>query len=108
MSRPKPKTIRKIELMYRVFGKCEGHTCGECNNFCSGRYHDKIVRKCEVYGLTHSEASDWAKRWTACGKFNQEYTGRPIIEMVKHNSSKPKEPEPPLEGQVFLEGTEIA
>lgn len=74
--------IRKIDLMHKMFGKCEGHTCGECNNLIEGYYHDKKLRKCTVYGLTHSEASDWAKRYPACGKFNAEYDGTPIIKYV--------------------------
>ena len=59
--------VRKIDLMHRFFGKDEAHTCGECNNLCSYRYRGKTYRKCEIYGVTNSEASDWAKRWTACG-----------------------------------------
>ncbi len=74
--------IRKIVLMHKMFGKCEGHTCGECSNLIEGYYHDKKLRKCLVYGATHSEASDWAKRYVACGKFNTEYDGTPIIKFV--------------------------
>jgi hypothetical protein len=95
---------RKIELMHRCFGSVYGHTCGECSHLCEGRYHDRILRKCEIYGLTHSEASDWAKGWCACGLLNQPYSGRPIMEQVRHNSMKPKETEQPLENQIsFLE-----
>ena len=97
-------TIRKQQLMYKHFGMCNGHLCGECSNLVEGRYHDKILRKCKVYGLTHSEASDWAKRWQACGMFNKPYTGGPIIELVKRSSNKPPQaPEEPLEGQMTLE-----
>ena len=100
-----PGTIRKLELMHRRFGKFDGHRCGECSNLVSGRYHDKILRKCRVYGLTHSEASDWAKRWTACGAFNTEYNGFPIIELVKRGGGPVRAPEEPLENQIsFLEG----
>lgn len=77
---------RKIELMHELFGRIEGHSCGECTNLVCGRYHDRILRKCEVYGLTHSEASDWAKRWEACGLFNREYNGAPVIEIAKRRS----------------------
>lgn len=92
---------RKIKLMHLQFGKAsEKHICGECSNFERYRYHDKLYRKCTVYGVTSSEASDWAKKYEACGMFNQEYTGRPIIELVKHNSSS--EPEPLLNGQIIF------
>lgn len=97
--------IRKQQLMYKEFGMCDGHLCGECSNLVEGRYHDKILRKCKVYGLTHSEASDWAKRWLACGMFNKPYTGGPIIDLVRRGGGKrpPEAPEEPLEGQMSLE-----
>lgn len=95
---------RKIDLMHRCFGKTDGHTCGECSNLVEGRYHDKILRKCKVYGMTHSEATDWAKRWLACGMFNKPYTGGPIMQLVKRSSNRPPQtPEEPLEGQMSWE-----
>lgn len=64
----------KIDLMHQQFGVCDGHACRECRNFVPGDYHGKTLRKCTVYGLTHSEATDWAGRWLACGMFGREYT----------------------------------
>ena len=96
--------VRKVELMHRMFGKNEAHTCGECNNLVEGRYHTRILRKCRIYGLTHSEASDWAKRWTACGKFNCEYSGRPIIDFVRPDRTKPPIQDEPLENQISFFG----
>ena len=96
--------LRKQYLMQKNFGICEGHTCGECSNLVEGRYHDKTLRKCKVYGMTHSEASDWAKRYLACGMFNRAYTGRPIIELVKSGRTKQEEGQRiPLEGQISME-----
>lgn len=94
---------KKIALMHRLFGVETGHTCGECINFISLQYRSKILRKCAVYGLTHSEASDWAKRWTACKMFGNEYSGRPVIEL----RTEKKEPEEPLEGQLDLFGGKL-
>lgn len=96
--------IRKIELMHRQFGKRDGHTCDMCAHLLRERYHDKIYRKCEVYGMTNSEASDWAKRWTACGMFNRAYTGRPIIELVRPQKAADIALDEPLEGQLKMEG----
>ena len=42
--------MRKIALMHRLFGVCEGHACRECRNLVKGRYRDRILTKCEVYG----------------------------------------------------------
>ena len=96
--------LRKIDLMHKFFGICEGHTCGECSNLVEGTYRSKLLRKCKVYGLTHSAASDWAKRYQACGMFNEPYTGRPIIEMVKPVRTNREEAQRiELEGQMKLE-----
>ena len=93
--------LRKIDLMHRHFGKTDGHCCRECSNLTEGNWGHK---KCRVYGNTSSEASDWAKRWQACGMFNKPYTGGPIIQLVKRSSNKPPQaPEEPLEGQMTLE-----
>lgn len=90
--------MKKIDRMHKLFGVCEEHTCKECSNYIRIRYRDKMLRKCQVYGLTHSEASDWAGKWTACGMFNQEYGGRPVIEI---RPEQPQELEP-LENQTCL------
>ena len=96
--------LRKIDLMHRQFGKCDGHTCGECSNLVEGRYHDKILRKCKVYGMTHSEASDWAKRWLACGLFNKHWADKPIIRIVRPTRKDKEEMQnTPVEGQMSME-----
>ena len=96
--------LRKIDLMQKFFGICEGHTCGECSNLVEEPYHGKMYRKCKVYGLTHSAASDWAKRWLACGKFNTPYHGRRIILLVtRARTNKEEAQRIELEGQMKLE-----
>ncbi len=99
------KALRKIALMHREFGKKSGkHTCKECGNFISGYY-----KKCKVYGVSASEATDWANSYEACGMFNKEWTGHPIITLVKRGPTKTKEEEVPLDGQVsFKEENENA
>lgn len=76
-------TVRKIDLMHKMFGRTAGRKCAECKNLIEGTYRDKVYRKCVIYGITSSEATDWAKKYDACGKFNGEYKGRPIVRMVK-------------------------
>lgn len=93
--------LRKIDLMHRIFDKVEGHTCKECSNLVEGEYHDMMLRKCKVYGLTHSAASDWAKSYVACGMFNKEWHDKPIIRLVR---KRPEEVQRmPYEGQMKLE-----
>lgn len=95
--------LRKIALMHRLFGVCEGHACRECGNLVRGRYHDRILTKCKVYGLTHSEASDWAGRWQACGMFNRELNKQPVIREVVPERKQKEADNTPLEGQISLE-----
>lgn len=97
--------VRKIELMHWYFGKAVGHKCKECSNLITGQYHDMTLRKCAVYGLTHSEASDWALKYDACGMFNKKWNGHPIIRLVKGGSSAEAKAiiDEPLEGQMTFE-----
>ena len=93
--------IRKINLMHRIFGVCDGHTCRECSNFVKGKYHNRTLRKCKVYGMTHSEATDWAGRWQACGAFNREIGGKPVMREVRPERREPDNT--PLDGQMMME-----
>ena len=95
--------IRKIDLMHKIFGPAPGHACRECSNLVKGRYHDRILTKCKVYGLTHSEASEWAGRWPACGMFNRAWDKQPIIRQVAPERKQEKVDNTPLEGQISLE-----
>ena len=78
--------IRKIDLMHKYFGKTD-YKCGDCNNLIWYDHHGRNYKKCRIYGLSHSEATDWALRWQSCGKYNQEYTGKEIVKMVKRETS---------------------
>ena len=96
--------IRKIELMHRQFEKLPGHKCAACSNLIEVRVHDMQLRKCKVYGITSSAASDWAQKYEACGMFDKPWDKGPIIRLVKPENAKDIEDEP-LEGQVsFFEG----
>lgn len=95
--------LRKIELMHRQFGKCEGHTCGECSSLEEYRYNTRTYRKCKAYGVTNSEASDWAMRWQACGLFNKPWD-KPIIRLVRPKKKEKEEANRiPLDGQIRME-----
>ena len=91
--------IRKIDLMHQMFGKTEG-LCRDCSHYQRYHYRGKPYRKCEVYGITNSEASDWVGRYQACGLFNKSYPYKdsPIIRYLRCE----KEPEKPIEGQTAL------
>lgn len=90
--------VRKNELMYQLFGKADGF-CKDCEHYIGYRYHDYNRRKCEVYGDTRSESSDWAGKWQACGLYpDKTYKGRNVIELVK--GGKPKAEPIEIEGQI--------
>ena len=94
---------RKIDEMHRRFGVLPGKRCEDCTNLIKGRYHDMILRKCTVYGATHSEATDWRKKYEACGMYNKDWPGPIMLVRTLQNSGMPKPPEEPLEGQVELD-----
>ena len=72
------RCARKIDLMHQMFGYADG-VCKECSNFkpANGGYS-----KCMVYGISHSEATDWNGRYQACGKKNQEYKNGNVVKTV--------------------------
>ena len=95
--------LRKIELMHHTFGKGpEGCRCGQCSNFKRHFYHTRYYSKCKVYGETHSEASDWAQKHIACGMFNKEWAGNPIINLVRKGATGKAEAPPPAGQTSFL------
>ena len=93
-------SIRKIDLMHQKFGVCPGKRCGDCSNMVEHMY-DKKYYKCRHYGLSASEATDWVKKWDACGLFDKEYSGVKGIWYVKH-APRPKEPLAECDGQEAL------
>lgn len=93
--------IRKIEAMHRQFGVLPDKRCEDCSNLIKGRYRGMFLRKCIVYGATHSEASDWRKKYIACGMYDKEWNGTEIIRTLRRGGI-PKPSEQPLDGQVDL------
>ena len=92
--------MRKIERMYHYFGHCEG-LCKDCTNLKGGVNE---YRKCQIYGVSASEATDWVMKWGACGMKNKDSTG--ITPIVKLGNRKRAEEQ--CEGQIslFTEGGE--
>lgn len=90
-------TIRKIDLMHREFGFSTGHKCQYCDNLIVQQANRRYY-KCEVYGITDSEASDWRLSYDACGMYNKVYNGNPIIRLVRGYPTPPEE----IDGQKTL------
>lgn len=86
---------RKIERMHELFGRDDEHKCKDCYHLQGGQNQ---YRKCEIYGHSASEATDWALRWTACGLFNREYRGDVSIVRLQRTERKEEQ----IEGQMSL------
>lgn len=89
--------LRKIDAMHQMFGFGNG-LCKDCSHFQTHLACSRKVFKCDVYGETASEASDWRKSYKACGLFNKPWDGFDIIEILKH--SKRAVPKPQMDGQI--------
>lgn len=91
---------RKIQAMHKRFGTCGVMRCKDCDHLIKGKYHDRGYSKCELYGVTRSEATDWRQAYQACGMYNMPIDMDrwvPILDQIKHSQ---KTPEPPLPGQI--------
>jgi hypothetical protein len=53
---------RKIEAMYREYGKDHAHRCADCPNLCIYVTPSHTLYKCMAYGVSASAATDWTKR----------------------------------------------
>lgn len=91
--------LRKIDAMHQAFGV--GHDlCKDCSHFQIHMACSRKVFKCDVYGETSSEASDWRKSYKACGLFNKPWDGISIIEYLKHSPKKKNDLQ--IDGQLSL------
>lgn len=97
--------VNKDALMKKLYGICPGEKCEDCSHLHRYLYHDRYYFKCDVYGETNSEASDWRKGYEACGLHNAETTEHDIIRLVKPDR-KAELLNEPLPGQIdfFEEG----
>lgn len=95
--------IRKHDLMYQMFGKSEEvNKCKDCEYYTTFKYHDHTYRKCEIYGVTNSEASDWKGSAQACGL----YPGTPTLHrnVIRTVNGGKKRDETQIDGQMSLFG----
>lgn len=82
----------KIDLMHELFGKgYDGDTCKTCFHLHDEGYRGRSYYKCECYGITASEASDWRLKYPSCGLYNKPYIGRTVMEFKKHEGHKREE-----------------
>lgn len=95
---------RRIAAMHKRFGTNTALYCKDCSHLICCEYHDRRYYKCKIYGLSHSEASDWRRSWMACGMYNVPQDMGQIVPLMKQINHGPKEKEElPIDGQMRLE-----
>ncbi len=88
----------KIDRMHALFGAHQGAACKDCGYYRSYEYRGKKYRKCAIYGITNSEASDWRASYIACGLFpDRPYHGETDVITMRD-----RDEEKPLEGQTTI------
>lgn len=93
---PKSNKPRKILAMLIYFGELKnGKTCKQCCHLKKYGWRGKNYYKCEVYGISNSEATDWRLYYPACGAFNYKELW---------HSPKEKKDDEPLKNQIKMEG----
>lgn len=96
------ENVRKIDAMYYFYGEDpNGRKCIDCEHLISGEYHDKHYYKCTVYGCSHSEGTDWRKKYFACGLIGKPFPedDKRIIDIIRH---KPIKNYNPVSGQISI------
>lgn len=95
---------RKIAAMHKEYGKAHGYKCADCPSLvCYEARSGRRYCKCIAYGNSASEATDWAKKWPACGLYGQpvDKWRTPLMERLKHAKRPNNEP---IEGQISIFG----
>lgn len=93
--------LRKIDLMHKLYGEIPDRKCKDCQHLCSYTANRKYY-KCECYGQTASEATDWRLKWTACSLIDVEVLSEyPVVRNLRYLNGKTKEPIE-VEGQTSL------
>ena len=93
---------RRIAAMHKRFGTNYGMYCKGCSHLICVDYHDRRYYKCEIYGHSCSESSDWRRSWMACGMYNVPQDMDRWVPLMKQINHGPKL-EPPLDGQMTME-----
>ena len=91
--------MKKIDLMHKLFGEVPDRKCKDCQHLVPHTANRKYY-KCEFYGETSSEASDWRLKYTACGLIDKnEVDMNPVISIWRlYNRPENQQ----IEGQVSL------
>ena len=94
--------LKKIDAMHHFYGYDHlDRKCVDCDHMLRCEYHGRVYYKCTVYGLSHSEATDWRKNYDACGLVDHDFPEHynRVIDILK---SKPIREEEQIPGQISV------
>lgn len=61
----------RLNDMHRIHGRDDGHRCGQCAYLVHVGNGRRSYTKCSLNRISRCHATDWCKRWPACGKFSE-------------------------------------
>jgi hypothetical protein len=64
--------IRLYKQLTNIYGIIADKRCKQCVHCELHQGGSKTFYKCNLAKISHSHATDWNSRWTACGKFEAE------------------------------------
>jgi hypothetical protein len=62
-------SVRRSDMRRKFGNGPEGTTCRDCVYLIRVRPGANSFLKCEKYGISGSDASDWRAKWPACGAY---------------------------------------
>lgn len=92
------KMSLKIDKMHFLYGETPGEKCRDCCHLIGGVNE---YRKCEIYGTSRSQSTDWRLSWDACGIWNKPRPAGEDKPIVQLNRGIRKYDEP-IKGQMSL------
>ena len=82
--------IEKLAIMHNLYGKnTEGKICRDCSHLRKNLTYNK----CEVYGISFSEATDFGSIQIGCGLWCKETPDRDIYKGIVKNRRRNFEPQ---------------
>jgi hypothetical protein len=67
-----PRDLKKNEAMRFHYGKRDDKKCGDCGYFLETSWETlNSYFKCEKFGISRGPATDWRKKWIACGLWKE-------------------------------------
>lgn len=78
------KTLRKLPAMHFAYGIADGfHRCRECCNLIKTEDRGRVTYRCQAYGVSKSQATEWGLNFKACGWLNRPMDGvRPLLHTI--------------------------